>query len=106
MESKIDGASTTLLSGDFNIYRYPMTEQFKAILLGSEKVFANPAFEEQLPLIEEEYGRLLDVLSHGGHFDAVNCWERDNPDAKCITIGESRVNEEGVSVPTETMLTS
>ena len=89
MKSKVDGASTTLLAGDFNILRYPLPEIFKENLFGEVETFANPAFEEHLSLIEEEYERLLDVLRNGGHFDVVNCWDRDNPEEKCITIGES-----------------
>ena len=85
LKSKIDGASTNILAGDFNILRYELPPYFLAKLFG-----ANPDFVNYLPHIEEEYAHLVEVLSDSGHFEVINCWERDNPtDEKCVTFGES-----------------
>ena len=84
-----------------------MPQHFKEILLSGDKAFTDSAFEEQLPLLEDEYAQLLDVLGHGGHFDVVNCWDRDNSEGeKCITIGDIETDEDGKIVSMETVLTA
>lgn len=84
MKEKIDGTSFTILSGDFNILRYEIPPHYIKTMFGE-----NPALVNHISLIEEEYAHLLEVLSNNGAFKVVNCWDRDNPDAKCVTIGES-----------------
>ena len=64
-----------------------------------------------ISLVEEEYARLIQVLTNNDRFRVVNCWDRDNhgKDQKCITIGESRQADDASSrkrVPVEDILTS
>ena len=85
LKSKIDGASTNILAGDFNILRYPFPPYFLAKLFGEK-----PDYVNYLSLMEEEYAHLLEKLGNFGHFEVINCWDRDNPgDEKCVTFGES-----------------
>ena len=87
MEGKVDGNSTCILTGDFNILRYPLNQTILARIFG-----INPLFANYFPIIEDEYGCLIEILKNEGKFTVVNCWDRDNsedPDAKCVTFGES-----------------
>ena len=87
METKVDDNSSCILTGDFNILRYPLNPTMLARIFGMNQEFA-----QYFPIIENEYGCLQEILKNEGKFNVVNCWERDNgsdPDAKCVTFGES-----------------
>ena len=104
MGDKIDGQSTTILAGDFNIIKYPLNQ----VALG--KIFAqNPFHVDNLACIESEYGCLMKTLTKNGLFNVIDCWDRDNkddPSARQVTIGESKLDEKtGKRIAVETDLT-
>ena len=108
MDEKIDGQSTAILTGDFNIWRYPLTQHFLGNIFGK-----SPGVVEYLPHVEREYDDLVDKLAMDGTMTVTNCWDRDNASGKnkdnvCITIGETIPNDKvgGKPVPMESLITA
>ena len=124
LDETMDGRSTAILSGDFNITRYPLNQ----ILLGRFFALA-PDIAGYIGVIESEYDGLVETLRNRGKFNVADCWLRDNDSSNkqvskeseggfdpycprlCITFGDTRAIEgtqglkESEREPLETMQT-